>query len=75
MNRAFVVTEKKASTKLTKQVNVHVPLTCEEMNKMIILPAIYPAIYRAKHDLMLANWENGPEKIDCTKELNYLLIS
>ena len=22
---------------------------------------------------MLANWENSPEKIDCTNELNYLV--
>ena len=55
---------------MTKPLNVHVPLTCEEMNKMIILPAIFPTIYRAKHGLMLANWENSQEKSECTKELN-----
>mmetsp|Transcript_30536 Transcript_30536/g.57807 ORF Transcript_30536/g.57807 Transcript_30536/m.57807 type:complete len:87 (+) Transcript_30536:2033-2293(+) len=52
VNGTFVVTEKKPSKKLTKPVNVHVPLMCEEMNKMIILLAIFPAIYRAKHAVL-----------------------
>jgi len=73
VNGTFVVTEKKVSKKLTKPVNAHVPLVCEEMNKMTILSAIFPAIYGAKHGLMLENWENSHEKSECTKELNYLV--